>query len=207
LLNTWNNENISTYKALLKAELKKNKFTLSKEIIQQITDSEELKSVMYQFITEIDNIQEQFSTAAHMIENQKVTLFYIGDFGSISEQQVTVTEIKNTRYAQHDKTVKLTYTPKGKRKQYYQYFYSDILVYTGFHELPKTVLYDVTENNNYTLSHSKYLSCDKKQYDEILKHFNALGIKPVVNTYNNDYLVTEKEIETKEQKQIESIAV
>ena len=183
LLNVWSNEKFNEYKELMKSQLKKNNFKLTKSIIQQIPEeSETLKGCMYRLLKEVDGIQEQFKTA-DLKQGQKVTLFYISDFGSIVNQMVTLDSVEYTKYAQYDNTVKLTWTPKGKRKKYYNFFYSTLLVYDGWLELPKNVLHEVSETNDFVITKTKYLSCDKKQYDEILDHYEAQGFKPVINTY------------------------
>jgi len=187
LINTWNTDNLTQYKELMKEQLKKYNIKLSKEIIQQITeDNESLKIVMYKLLTQVDGIQEQFKNA-DLQQGQKLTLFYISDWGSIAENRITLDKINYTKYAQYDNAVKITYTPQGKRKQYYNHFYSTLLVYSGWLELPETVLHDVESRNGMTISTTKYLSCDKKQYDDILNHFGSQGIKPVVNTYKPSF--------------------
>ena len=183
LLNVWSNEKFNEYKELMKTELSRNNFKLNKSIIQQLPEeSETLKVCMYRLLKEVDGIQEQFKTA-DLKQGQKVTLFYISDFGSIVNQMVTLDSVEYTKYAQYDNTVKLTWTPKGKRKQYYNFFYSTLLIYDGWLELPKSVLHEISESNDFVITKTKYLSCDKKQYDEILEHYEAQGLKPVINTY------------------------
>jgi len=183
LMNVWNTDKWNEYKDLMKSELSINNFKLTKSVIQQLPErSETLKSCMYRLLTEVDSIQEQFKTA-DLQQGQKATLFYITDFGSVANSQITLDNVEYTKYAQYEKAVKLTWTPKGKRKQYYNYFYSTLLVYDGWLELPKTVLHEVKETSDFFITSTKYLSCDKKQYDEILEHYEAQGLKPVINTY------------------------
>jgi len=183
LVGTWDKENWNEYKDRMKQIFNKNYFKLTKEIIQQIPEeSETLKGCMYKLLKEVDGIQEQFRNA-DLKQGQKVTLFYITDFGSVANQMVTLDTVEYTKYAQHNNAVKLTWIPKGKRKQYYNFFYSTLLVYEGWLELPKSVLHEVKETNDFVITKTKYLSCDKKQYDEILEHYEAQGLKPVINTY------------------------
>jgi len=137
---------------------------------------------MYRLLHEVDGIQDQFKNA-NLQQGQKVTLFYISDFGSILNRQITINSVEYTKYAQYDKAVKLIFTPKGKRKQYYNFFYSTLLVYDGWHELPESVLHEVSKTTDFIITKTKYLSCDKKQYDEILDHYEAQGLKTLINTY------------------------
>lgn len=184
IVKTWNNENWNEYKELFKGELKRYNIKLSKSIIQQLTEDEEnLKVAMYKLLIEVDGIQEQFKNAA-LHQGQKLTMFYISDWGSMVTSRITLDKVEYTKYAQHDNAVKITYTPQGKRKQYYNYHYSTILVYDGWLELPEEVLHEVvSDNGNIRMTKTKYGSCDKKQYDEIINYFIEQGIKPIINTY------------------------
>ena len=176
-------EDFADYKNRMKQIFNKNYFKLTKEIIQQIPEShEKLKVAMYKLLTEVDGIQEQFLTA-DIKQGQKVTMFYISDWGSIVTSRVVFDSVEYTKYAQYDKAVKLIFKPEGKRKLHYNHFYSDILVYDGWLSLPTEVLNTVENKSNMTITRSKYLSCDKRQYDEILNHFSIAGLKPIINTY------------------------
>ena len=183
LIKVWSTDKWNEYKELMKSKLTKNNFKLTREIIQQLPErSEALKVAMYRLLVEVDGIQEQFKVA-DLQQGQKVTLFYISDFGSILNRQITLDSVEYTTYAQYNNAVKLTFTPKGKRKKYYNYFYSTLLVYDGWLELPQSVLHEVSESNDFVITKTKYLSCDKKQYDEILEHYEAQGLKTIINTY------------------------
>ncbi|MCA1025712.1 hypothetical protein LCM23_06380 [Cytobacillus kochii] len=181
IISTWNNDNWKLYKDKIKLKLNKYKITLTSDIIQQI-DIEDLKISMYKLLQEVDGIQEQFNDAA-IEQGEKVTLFYISDFGSMITSRITLDSVTNTKYAQYDNAVKLTFKPEGKRKLHYQFFHSKLLAYKGWMELPETVLNTVEENGAFKTIRSKYLSCDEQQYDEILNHFDKQGINPIVNTH------------------------
>jgi hypothetical protein len=181
ILDTWQNENWNEYKEALKTKLKQYNFKLNKSIIQQL-EIDSLKVAMYKVLVEVDSIQEQFKDA-NIQQGEKVTLFYISDFGSIVTHRITFDSVLNTRYAQYDNAVKLTFTPEKKRQLHYKYFHGELLVFKGWHNLPDTVLHNVEVKNNMVITRSKYSSCDNKQYDEILNYFNDKGITPVVNTY------------------------
>ncbi|MCA1021604.1 LPD29 domain-containing protein [Halobacillus litoralis] len=181
IIDTWQKEDWSQYKDAMKAKLKEYKILPTKAIVQQI-EFESLKIAMYKILQEVDGIQDQF-TEAEIQQGEKVTLFYISDFGSIVTSRITFDSVENKKYAQYENAVKLTFKPEGKRKLYYSHFYSDILVYKGWHKLPDNVLNDITAENGMVITRSKYHSCDKKQYDEILNYFTNKDIKPVINTY------------------------
>lgn len=177
---TWSTDNWNEYKQLMKDKLK-NKLKLTKEIIQQL-DIEELKTAMYRLLQEVDGIQDQF-TNADIEQGEKLTLFYISDFGSIVTNRITFDSVTNSKYAQYDNAIKLTFTPEKKRKLHYKYFYSTMLVYKGWVTLPKSVLHEEEHRNGFTITKSKYHSCDNRQYDEILDYFEQQDLKPVINTY------------------------
>ena len=181
---TWDKEDFADYKNRMKQIFNKNYFKLTKEIIQQIPkDHEKLKVAMYRLLTEVDGIQEQFITV-DIKQGQKVTLIYMSDWGSMVTSRISFDSIEYTKYAQYDKAVKLIFKPEGKRKLHYNHFYSDILVYDGWLSLPTEVLNTVEQTGTgVTITRSKYLSCDKRQYDEILNHFSIAGLKPIINTY------------------------
>ena len=184
IADTWDKEDFVDYKNRMKQIFNKNYFKLTKEIIQQIPeDHERLKVAMYRLLIEVDGIQEQFLNAG-ITQGQKVTLIYMSDWGSMVTNRITFDNVEYTKYAQYDKAVKLIFKPEGKRKLHYSHFYSDILVYDSWLSLPKTVLNTVEQTGTgVTITKSKYLSCDKRQYDEILNHFLVSGIKPIINTY------------------------
>lgn len=185
IVDTWKDTDWKQYKEALKVEMKRFNFKLSKKIIQQI-ETDSIKPYMYKILSEVDGIQDQFSDA-NLQKGEKLTLFYISDFGSIVTSRITLDSVTPTKYAQYDNAIKLTFTPERKRKLHYSYFYSTLVVYKGHHHLPQTVLNEVEENGAFRTVKSKYHSCDKKQYDEILNYFNQSNIKPVINTYKPQF--------------------
>ena len=181
IVDTWYSSNWSEYKEALKNELKRCNFKLTKQVIQQL-EIDKLKQSMYRLLVEVDGIQEQFKNV-EIQQGEKLTLFYISDFGSVVTSRITFDSVEPSKYAQYDNAIKLTFTPEKKRKLHYKYFYSTLLVFKGWHILPETVLNNVEERNGFRLISTKYHSCDNKQYDEILSYFENQGLKPIVNTY------------------------
>lgn len=181
IIGTWENENWKEYKESIKNKLNLYNFKLTKEIIQQL-EIEELKVSMYKILQEVESIQEQF-TDADIKQGEKLTLFYISDWGSIVTNRITFDSVTNTSYAQYNNAIKLTFTPEKKRKLHYKHFYSTMLVYKGWLNLADNVLNHIEVKNDMTITRSKYHSCDHKQYDEILLHFKQQGIEPIINTY------------------------
>lgn len=182
---SWNNERWKEYKEVFKSKLIKYEIVLTREIIQQL-EIEELKVRMYKLLTEVESIRDQFAEA-NIQKGEQLTLFYISDWGSIVTQRLTFDSVENEKYAQYSNAVRLTFTPEKKRKLHYKHFYSTLLVYKGWHKLPNTVLNHVEEKNSMRITRSKYHSCDKKQYDEILTYFDQHDIRPIVNTYKPQF--------------------
>lgn len=181
IIDAWQGEHWNEYKESFKNKLNKYNIKLTKKIIQQL-DIEALKVSMYKLLIEVDGIQEQFKNA-DIQQGDKLTLFYISDWGSIVTNRMTFDSVIPSKYAQYDNAVKITFKPEGKRNLHYKFFHSDLLVYKGSHSLPDEVLNHVEVKNGMKLTRSKYGSCDHRQYDEILNHFEQHGLKPIVNTY------------------------
>ncbi|KUP30283.1 hypothetical protein AU385_17880 [Bacillus halotolerans] len=182
MFETWKKEDWNKYKASLKEKLKLKKFKLNKNIIQQV-EIEELKISLYRILQEVDSIQEQFKNA-ELEKGEKYTLFYISDLGSLITERVTYDSYQPMKYAQYDNAIKLTYKPENKRNLYYRHFYSDLLMFKGWHSLPDTVLNNVeVRPEGIKIIHSKYHSCDKRQFDEVLDYLNEKSFKPLINTY------------------------
>ncbi|MCP1159398.1 LPD29 domain-containing protein [Bacillus infantis] len=181
IMETWEKESWNEYKNCMKEKLIRYEFKLKKAVIQQL-DIEAIKTAMYKLLTEVDSIQDQFERA-EIQQGEKVTLFYISDWGSIVTNRITFDSVENAKYAQYDNAVKLTFKPEKKRNLHYKYFYSTVLVYKGWHTLPTSVLHEQEETKGFLVTRSKYHSCDNRQYDEILNHFKQQEILPIVNTY------------------------
>ncbi|WP_333980530.1 LPD29 domain-containing protein [Bacillus pumilus] len=184
LLETWKNEGWKAYKNALKKEMLLANINLSKNIIQQI-DIPELKQNLYKLLMEVEGIQEQFEHG-DLKKGEKYTLCYISDLGSFITQQITFDSFEPTKYAQYENAVKIVFKPQNKRKLYYTHFYSDLLVYKGWHDLPENVLNNVTESKGFMTVSSKYLSCDKQQFDEVYNYFEQHNLKPIINTYRTN---------------------
>ena len=178
----WVDEKWTLFKNKFKSYLQAAGETICKEAIRQIDSSQlDFKKSFYKILYEIDSIQEQFANSG-LEKGEKITLFHISDWGCMVANKVTLDSFINTKYAQYNKAVKMVFKPERKRRLFYNHFYADLLVFRGWHDLPTEVLHEVIKENNVTITRSKFLSCDKKQYDEILAHFDKQNIRPVINT-------------------------
>jgi len=182
--NTWKNEDFPEYKTRMKQIFNKNYFKFTKEIIQQIPEhSEQLKLAMYRLLKDVDGIQDQFQNA-NLYQGQQLTLIYMSDFGSMVTSNIIFDSFECVKYAQYDKAVKIIFKQPKKKGLYSTTKYSDMLVYSGWLNLPEEVLHTIEKTGTgMIITSGKFLSCDKRQYDAILNHFTQQGINPIVNTY------------------------
>lgn len=185
---TWDNENFDLYRSLIKEWIFANgKYDFNVGVVRAITN-EKLKAAMYRILTEPEEITEQFKQA-DIPQGQKVTIVMIGDFGNILTSRVTVDSVEYGKYAQYNDAVKLTFKPEKKRNLYYQWYYRDMLVFNGWIEVPESLLWEEVSSNTPGISAkiTKFLSCDRNQYDVILDYFKSKGIKPIINTYKPQF--------------------
>lgn len=181
--NTWNTEHFNEYKQLMKEWIYANNFKFSVDVVRAISIPD-LKTAMYRLLTEVDGIQEQFSRAG-LMENQKITIVRMNEFGGMSTTRGYFKSYTNTTYAQYDNAVKLVFRPERKRNDYYIHLYRDVLIFDGWVEIPENLLWEDVKSNTpgCSIRRTKFLSCDKSQYNVILEYFKNNGIEPLINTY------------------------
>lgn len=180
---TWNTEHFNEYKQLMKEWIYVNDFKFSVDVVRAISIPD-LKTAMYRLLTEVDGIQEQFSRAG-LMENQKITIVRMNEFGGMSTTRGYYKSYTNTTYAQYDNAVKLVFRPEKKRNDYYIHLYRDVLIFDGWVEIPENLLWEDVKSNTpgCSIRRTKFLSCDKSQYNVILEYFKNNGIEPLINTY------------------------
>lgn len=180
---TWNTEHFNEYKQLMKEWIYVNDFKFSVDVVRAISISD-LKTAMYRLLTEVDGIQEQFSRAG-LMENQKITIVRMNEFGGMSTTRGYYKSYTNTAYAQYDNAVKLVFRPEKKKNDYYIHLYRDVLIFDGWVEIPENLLWEDVKSNTpgCSIRRTKFLSCDKSQYNVILEYFKNNGIEPLINTY------------------------
>lgn len=180
---TWNTDNQLEYIEEMVQWIYDNNFKLTKEVVQQI-EIEELKTMMYRVLREVDSITEQF-VRANLVPGQKITIMRIGDMGGFGISRVQFESLEIGKYAQYDKAVKLVFKPERKRKLYYNWFYRDMIVVDGWVDIPETVLWDIDDSSPFvTTKMSKFLSCDRGMYDAVEEYLDKQGIIPIINTHN-----------------------
>lgn len=176
------------YRSLIKEWIFANgKYEFNVGVVRAISN-ERLKAAMYRILAEPEEITEQFKQA-DIQQGQKVTIVMIGDFGNILTSRVTVDSVEYGKYAQYTNAVKLTFKPEKKRNLYYQWYYRDMLVFNGWIEVPESLLWEEISSSTPGISArmTRFLSCDRKQYDVILDYFKSQGIKPIINTYKPQF--------------------
>lgn len=180
---SWEYTDYPKYKEAMKAELKKRGISLTKEVIQQV-DVEKLKEVLYRLFNDSGSVKDQFNDAL-LVKGNKYTLFYMSDFGGLVSSKIVYDSHHPEKYAQYDNAVKMVYKPYRKRGLVRKYFYSRLLVFEGWHDLPESVLFDLDNTNGWSTKSSKFLSCDLGQFEEVLKYFkDSLNLAPIINTYS-----------------------
>ena len=186
LEDTWQEKDFEVYKQRIKDCILMYKINFNSDVVRAISN-EELKRAMYKMLVEVESIAEQFKSS-NLKEGQRVTIFQINDFGMMSTSRGIFSSFSIKDYAQYKNAVKFIYKPERKRNLYYKYFYRDVLIYDGWLELPENVLFEVVnEGNEFICKKSRYLSCDNKQYDAIMKYFKGQDIKPIINTYKPEF--------------------
>lgn len=182
IVESWNGESWKLYKDIVKEKLKANNIKPTKSIIQQITeDNESLKYAMYKLIKETDKVQDQFIDA-NLQQGQQLTVFKTSMLGGVTTSHITVDAVELKDYAQYTDNVKLTFSQKSKRGLYSTNLHDDVLIYNGWIDIPKTLLYDISTQNGFTVTATKFGSYDKEQYNIIIDYLQDNGITPLINT-------------------------
>lgn len=187
----WNTENYPKFRHLMIEWIYNHPtYKPTLDVVRTITN-EDFKAVMYRIITQTEKITEQFIKSG-LFKGQKVTIVKFSDFGGLISPKITVDSVEYGKYAQYDEAVKLTYKPEKKRNLYYNWYHSGspVLVFNGWIDIPESLLWEeVTSDNPNVLSMKKtrFLSCDRKQFDVVLEYFDSIGIRPIVNTYKPQF--------------------
>lgn len=186
MVGDWNDERFTEYKQHMKDWIYQSNFSFNIGVVRAI-ESEKLKAAMYKLLTEINGIQEQFIRAG-FVENQKITIIRISDFGGMSVTRGHFKSFECRRYAQYENAIKLVYRPERKQNDHYIWLYRDVLIFDGWHNVSEDLLWEtIDRDNGVTIHKSRFMSCDHAQYDVILEYFKNNGIKPLVNTYNPQF--------------------
>ena len=178
----WNTEKFDEYKEKIKRWIYDKKFKFNVNIVRAITN-EDFKVAMYKLLTEVDGIQEQFAMA-NLENGQKITMIYMSDFGGMVTRKVIFKSFTPTTYAQYDNAVRLVVRPERKRNDYEMVFHKEVIIYNGWVDYPEDLLWEqLSSSNGMSCKRTRFMSCDREQYDVIMDYFAKNGIKPIINTY------------------------
>lgn len=179
--NMWQTKHFADYKKAIVKWITDNNFKFSVNIVRVI-EGDNLKNVMYRILTEPDGMQQQFADA-NLVNGQKITIIRMGDWGGVQNTKAIFKSCEDSKYAQHTDTVKMTFRPNNKRKDYCTYLYNDAIIYNGWLDVPQELFWEDVKTDSVFIQRTKYASCDRKQYDAILEYFAEQGLKPIINTY------------------------
>lgn len=180
-IGTWQTIHFADYKKAIVKWITDNNFKFSVSIVRVI-EGDNLKNVMYRILTEPDGMQQQFADA-NLVNGQKITIIRMGAWGGVQNTKAIFKSCEDSKYAQHTDTVKMTFRPNNKRKDYCTYLYNDVIIYNGWLDVPQELFWEDVKTDSVFIQRTKYASCDRKQYDVILNYFAEQGLKPIINTY------------------------
>ena len=108
----------------------------------------------------------------------------MSELGGVGSCKAVFKDYEFKTYAQYDNAVKIIYQLEGKRNDYYQNLYKEVIIYDGWVDIPRELFWEsVPSASGLRCERTKFLSCDRGQFDVVLDHFKKQGIKPIINTY------------------------
>ena len=159
--------------------IKSNNGHLDKLIIQQVKECNcsnyvIYKDMLYRCINEVNNVSDQ----AKLLENGYITIVKTSMFTGCSISYLKLEDINILS----DDRIQLYGHVDGKRGTYGITISNndDVMIYQGYKEIDKTVLYEVDGNAIKT----KYSSYDKESLDAVIEYcYKEFNEYPVLNTY------------------------
>lgn len=175
MMEKWNSERFEEYKGLMENCILDHNLNFNRYVIQQVKIPE-LKSALYELEKTINGIKSQFDKAM-LKAGDKITIFKLGLGMS------TIHGKYMSHEAQYENSVSMIYRPKNKKHNRRWSPYKDVIIYSGWVDIPEDLLWGIKTKNGITTAMSKYSSYDSKMYDVILDYFENNGVKPIINTY------------------------
>ncbi|WP_195515377.1 LPD29 domain-containing protein [Paraclostridium bifermentans] len=171
-----------TRKAIAAAIRKNPLLTFDNTVVQQIKD-EEIKIDLYKVLKEVDTIQDQFNESG-LSKGDKLTIVRGSMIGGASISHIILEGFTMEEYAQYKDNVKMTMHVKGKKGLYSTNVHGkDIVIYKGWIDIPTSVLYEDTSNENFNGMATKYGSYDEKAISDIMSYLQEKNILPIINTF------------------------
>ena len=161
------------------AAIKSNNKHLNKSIIQQVKECNcseygVYKDMLYRCINEVNKVSDQ----AQLLKNGYITIVKTSMLAGCS---ISCLKLEDINILADDK-IQLCGHVDGKKGTYGITISNtdDILIYNGYKEIDKTVLYEVEGNAVKT----KYGSYDKESLDAVINYCSKkYNVYPVLNTY------------------------
>lgn len=178
---TWSTSNKEEYSKLMINWIESREDIIFTEDVVREIDILDLKTAMYDLLDRYNGMQEQFKRAG-LVENQKITMFKIGDLGGLNPQHMIFKSYTPTRYAQYDDAVKIVFRPEKKRRDYYTHLYNEVIIFDGYVDIPQDLFWIIEKTPFGVTQRSKYHMHDHRMYDDLLNYFAEKGIKPIINT-------------------------
>lgn len=179
----WNGECFDEWKTFMKDYIYRNNIRFTVDVARAVPkDNADFKDALYRLLDDISSIQERFSRA-DLRPGQKITIVKISEFGGVSILRAVYLGFTKGKYAQYSDAVKLRIRPEHKRNDYEMWLYKDAMIYDGWlNDLPEDVLWDVENSgNSVVVKHYKYLSFDKRQYDDVFQYYKKLDCLPLLD--------------------------
>lgn len=176
-LNDWYN----TRRKFVK-ELKDNALlSFDKPIVQQIKD-EKIKNYMYRVLKENDTIIDQFIDNKFTV-GEKLTIVKESVIGGASISHIIFNNYEEIE-EYNKKSIKMTLGIKNKRGLYNTTIEKDkVLIYRNWIDIPASVLYEDTSNQNFNGMATKYGSYNKRAINDIMIYLQEKNILPIINTF------------------------
>lgn len=171
-----------TRKAIVTAIRKNPLLTFDNTVVQQIKD-EKIKIDLYKVLKEVDTIQDQFNESG-LSKGDKLTIVRGSMIGGASISHIILEGFTMEEYAQYKDNVKMTMSVKGKKGLYSTNVHDkDIVIYKGWIDIPTSILYEDTSNENFTGSMTKFGSYDERAISDIMSYLQEKNILPIINTF------------------------
>jgi 16S rRNA G966 N2-methylase RsmD len=169
------------YKKLLIQELNKSHITLNLDIIQQL-ETQNLKELLYKFITVCDPIQKQFKAIEDTLkEGETLTIISDSGFG-VSADHVYFKELEYTPYAQYGDNVNMIYKKPRKRKMFKRSLYKKFVVIRGAVTIPRELFYKTEHYDGWKNEQSLFSSFDPKIWDVAIDYIKEQNFNVLVNS-------------------------
>lgn len=104
-------------------------------------------------LEEFDNLVQKYAgplqkavNAAGLIPGHRYTLVCLNGIGFPAAEKITFDSFSFTTYAQYNDVVKLVYIPYRKRSLYYSLFYNTLMIFDGWQDMDRSVIFDISKN-------------------------------------------------------------